>query len=44
MEDCGSTKPPHALSPEEQKPVDIKNMYIDIGVRNKEAKKKRESN
>lgn len=34
------SKPPHALSPEERKkPVDIKNMYIDIGVRNKEEAK-----
>lgn len=31
------SKPPHALSPEERKkPVDIKNMYIDIGVGSKE--------
>ncbi len=34
------SKPPQALSPEERKkPVDIKNMYIDIGVRNKEEAK-----
>ena len=34
------SKPPHALLPEERKkPVDIKNMYIDIGVRNKEEAK-----
>lgn len=34
------SKPPHALSPEERKkPVDIKNMYIDIGVGNKEEAK-----
>ncbi|MDU5228456.1 MAG: M42 family metallopeptidase [Staphylococcus epidermidis] len=34
------SKPPHALSSEERKkPVDIKNMYIDIGVRNKEEAK-----
>lgn len=34
------SKPPHALSPEERKkPVDIKNMYIDIGVGSKEEAK-----
>lgn len=34
------SKPPHALSPEERKkPVDIKNMYIDIGVSSKEEAK-----
>ena len=34
------SKPPHALSPEERKkPVDIKNMYIDIGVDSKEEAK-----
>ena len=32
------SKPPHALRRKNAKPVDIKNMYIDIGVRNKEAK------
>ena len=31
------SKPPHVLSPEERKkPVDIKNMFIDIGVASKE--------
>lgn len=31
------SKPPHALSPEERKkPVEIKNMFIDIGVADKE--------
>ena len=39
------SKPPHALSPEERKkPVDIKNMYIDIGVGSKEEEKKQELN
>lgn len=34
------SKPPHALSPEERKkPVDIKNMYIDIGAGSKEEAK-----
>lgn len=34
------SKPTHALSPEERKkPVDIKNMYIDIGVGSKEEVK-----
>lgn len=34
------SKPPYALSPEERKkPVDIKNMYIDIGVGSKEEAK-----
>ncbi|WP_411756841.1 M42 family metallopeptidase [Staphylococcus epidermidis] len=34
------SKPPHALSPEKRKkPVDIKNMYIDIGVGSKEEAK-----
>lgn len=34
------SKPPHALSPEERKkPVDIKNMYIDISVGSKEEAK-----
>ena len=36
------SKPPYALSPEERKkPVDIKNMYIDIGVGSKEEAKSR---
>ncbi len=31
------SKPPHSLSPEERvKPVDIKNMYLDLGVKNRE--------
>lgn len=33
------SKPPHALRRKNAKPVDIKNMYIDIGVRNKEEAK-----
>ncbi len=35
------SKPPHILSPEERKkPADIKDMFIDIGVPNKEAAEK----
>ena len=35
------SKPPHVLSPEERKKtVDIKNMYIDIGVNSKEEASK----
>ncbi len=35
------SKPPHALSPAERtKPMDIKNMYIDIGVDSKEEAEK----
>ena len=36
------SKPPHVLDPEERKkPVQIKDMFIDIGVRSKEDRKSR---